>query len=158
MAGVLLLHSIAGFCRDSFQCFRQCGQIYRQLANFILTGGLYIVLTVLFYFIHYLVRWTPLSITNLPNKNYWFAPKRKKSTIEKISLKTIQLGVATNLFIIVVFHLTYLANLSVHRRLNMDMFWTVFAAYMVFVVIWSIGFYRDFRLPDEAKNYPQLRH
>ncbi len=83
-----------------------------QDANFLLSAGLLIGLTALFYLLGVMMRRLPQRWINLPNKAYWFAEERENATRLHLAGWSWTFGAFLNLFLIFVFHMVFLANIS----------------------------------------------
>ena len=73
-------------------------------ANLVLGISMYVLITSLFLSMPVVLRKSPLSIINFPKKSYWLAPERKAASIPLIASWLQFMGVATNLFLLIVFH------------------------------------------------------
>jgi hypothetical protein len=102
-----------------------------------------------------LVTRVPDKWLNLPNKPYWLAPERRAETLAYVIAAGSRImwgvGPATLLFMLVTFQLAYLANVEGGDAMrHMRWLLAVFLAFVLsFVVVWTVRFYRRFRLPPE---------
>lgn len=60
----------------------------------------------------------PTSMINLPRRDYWLAPERRQRTLEDLGRQLAAIGVATVLFLMLVFHLCLKANINGAFRLD----------------------------------------
>lgn len=58
------------------------------------------------------LRWLPVSLINIPNRQYWFEPQRRESTIRYMRLMLMFIALLTSLFLMWLSHLTFRANMS----------------------------------------------
>ena len=77
-----------------------------------LFGGLILGATILYWGLPALLRNLPISLINLPNREYWLAPERKDQTIESMSVFLYELGFFTNLLIGAIAAVLYHANIT----------------------------------------------
>lgn len=80
----------------------------------------------------------------LPNKEYWLAKERKQAGIDRISGFLDWFGVALMVFFMALGHLVFLANSRNPVVLNESAVWTLMACLLVFVIAWTLVFYRKF--------------
>ena len=114
--------------------------------------GTFPVLAAMFVGIAWGLRKLPASMINLPNKDYWLAPERREATLAFLASWLLWMGNATLLFLVVVLHLTLLANLQPEPKLP-DTFWPAFIGYLGFVAVWIVRLYRRFRKPARTQPY-----
>jgi len=81
-------------------------------ANFLLSAGLLIGLTAMFFFLGIMMQRLPQKWINLPNKDYWFAADREQETRLHLAGWSWTFGALLNLFLLFVFHQVFLANMS----------------------------------------------
>lgn len=81
-------------------------------ANFLLSAGLLIGLTAMFYFLGIMMQRLPQRWINLPNKDYWFATDREQETRLHLANWSWTFGALLNLFLLFIFHQVFLANRS----------------------------------------------
>ena len=92
----------------------------------------------------------PDSVINIPRREYWLAPERRDATHRHFTAWYLMMGMATNLFLIVTHHLVVQANIGLAEpRLN-GVFWLAFAAYMLFVVVWTVRLWASYRRIEVA--------
>lgn len=78
----------------------------------LLAQGLFIGLTAMFCLMGWMMTRVPAKWVNLPNRAYWFAAEREADTRRHLAGWSHGFGAVVNLFLILAFHLVYLANLS----------------------------------------------
>jgi uncharacterized membrane protein len=122
-------HANAWSSRDDF--------FMLQVAVSLGIGALFIGIT-------WLLKFTPASLINLPNKNYWLAPDRRDETMERLASYLDVFGCATVALLLVVFALAARAGRGGPFATNW--FLPALVAYLVFSVGWTIAFFRQFAL------------
>jgi len=86
----------------------------------------------------------PVSLMNLPNKDHWFAPERRATTLASLRASFAWFGCGLLAFLIFVNELVFRANLESPRRLNTTAFVTALFAFLAFTAIWTIRLIRRF--------------
>ncbi len=89
----------------------------------------------------------PVSLMNLPNKEYWFAPERRENTLAYFRASFAWFGCALLAFLIFVNELVFRANLESPRRLNTTAFVTALFAFLGFTAVWTVRLIRRFARP-----------
>jgi len=91
----------------------------------------------------------PVSLFNLPNKEYWFAEERRASTFRLIKKYMNFINIGTAVFLLFMLHLTIVANLKPKPVLDSE-FWLIFIFYFIGVVGYSLYLIMYFnRIPPE---------
>ncbi len=115
---------------------------------FLIQVGVTLLIAALFLGIPRLLKSTPASLVNLPNKGYWLAPERREETMDRLASSFEVFACATVLFLLVVFELTSLASRS--GNLATNYFLPVLVSYLVFSAGWTVVLIRTFaKIPDE---------
>jgi uncharacterized membrane protein len=96
----------------------------------------------LFIGIPWLLKFTPASLINLPNKSYWLAPERREETMDRLASYFEVFACATVLLLIAVFELTSLATRG--GNLATNYFLPVLVSYLVFSAGWTVALIRAF--------------
>jgi len=91
----------------------------------------------------------PDMLLNIPNKDIWLAPDRRAETLSVVRSRMALFGNALLAFFITTFQLVFQANLTDARRLSSGM-WFLLAAYLVFVLVWTIELILKFRRPQSG--------
>ncbi|HMK37291.1 MAG TPA: DUF1648 domain-containing protein [Desulfomonilaceae bacterium] len=112
--------------------------------QFLIIGFVAVFFTVL----PYVVSLVPVSLINLPNKEYWLAPERRTDTLRFFRYYPLWFASATMLLIIDVFHQVFLVNMGKEKALGHPA-WSI-ALYMVFSVAWAAGLFLRFRKPSSS--------
>ena len=117
-------------------------------AFFALEVGVTLLVAALFIAIPSLLKATPVSLINLPNKSYWFAPERREATLDRLASYFDVFASATVLLLIVVFELASLASRG--GPLDNNAFLTALVSYLVFSAGWTVALMRAFvTIPNE---------
>lgn len=94
-------------------------------------------IAILFPGIGFILRKTPASLINLPNKEYWLSPERVQKTIDVLSRQFLWFGSATLLLLLDIFHQSFKVHLGKAQALEHPV--ASIVAYVVFSVLWSVG-------------------
>ncbi|NLE36999.1 MAG: DUF1648 domain-containing protein [Pirellulaceae bacterium] len=88
------------------------------------------------------------SMINLPNKDYWLAPERKKASAAVLSGMMVWFGNATLVLLIACFHVCFAATLG--RASPPWLFPLILGDYLTYTLAWCICLIRRFRKPKPA--------
>ncbi len=99
-------------------------------------------------FLPLILKYLPTSSINLPHREYWLSDERREQTLNFFNDHMSWFGVATMTLMIAIFHLTFLANLSPIKNLNVFMPWTIFGTFFLFMVGWVVVLIRRFSAPS----------
>ena len=103
----------------------------------------------LFIAIPWLLKLTPVSLINLPNKSYWLAPERREETMGRLTSYFDVFASATVLLLLVVFELTSLASRD--GMLSTRFFLPALVSYLLFTAGWTVALIRSFaNAPNEG--------
>ncbi len=91
-----------------------------------------------------LVAWAPLSLINLPNKDYWLAPERKEESVAYIGGQMMWFATATLALLVTTIEFAIRANLAPHHRISSPALWILLGAYGLFVIQWLARFIARF--------------
>jgi uncharacterized membrane protein len=105
--------------------------------------GLTLFLCATFLGVAFGMNYIPVSLVNLPNRDYWFAPERRKETLDFLKREMLWFSNATLVFMLAVFQLTYKANLEQESKLD-NFFWLYMGLYLLYSIWWTVHFYRRF--------------
>ena len=100
-------------------------------------------IAILFPGIGLILRKAPLSLLNLPNKNYWLSPEHSQETIDFLSRQFLWFGSATLLLLLDIFHQTFQVHLGKASALEHPV--ASIVVYVVFSLIWNVGLIVKFR-------------
>lgn len=99
-----------------------------------------------FTFLPSLIEKMPLSLINMPNKEFWFAPERRGETIQIIRQFFEWFSAALLGLFIGINQLMIRANLAGENLSSNS--WLIIGAFIIFVVFWLIKFVRRFRIEN----------
>jgi uncharacterized membrane protein len=116
---------------------------------FAMFGIVFALLTVLIGGISQVIRLLPYTWINLPNKDYWLAPDRRKQTQDRIASQMLFIGCVTMLLLDGVMYLSFRANLLPKPAMPSDILWGMLAVFFVINIASIICIIRSFRLPDQ---------
>jgi uncharacterized membrane protein len=105
------------------------------------------LLVVLFGGLPLLLRRVPVSLINLPNKDYWFAPERKDQTMDRLISQLLFFGAMALLLMDGVMYLSFHANFSEKPIMRPEWLWGMIVAFFVVNIVWTISLIRSFRRP-----------
>jgi len=120
--------------------------------NAILMSSVHLLILFSIYFSPSLAFLLPAKWINLPNKEYWLMPVNRSRALEMLRGLLWRFGIAIFLFFLVIGLLAIQANMAKPVRLNEAIFLPAFGAFVVYVVYWTIVFYRAFRLNGEGEH------
>ncbi len=123
------------------------GWMTREL-NMVFSVVMLLLMCLLFIFIPTLLNRVPTRLISFPNRDYWFAPDRKQQTLVQIASWFHFYGAMVVGFLVLVFHLVYLANQQSPPQLNEQLFIPVFSGFMIATFVWVLTLYRRFRKPQ----------
>ena len=115
-----------------------------------ISGGVTLMLFLLFWFIPQLVRKTPMRLLSLPNRDYWASAENRDRMIAMLSGQMYQFGTMTFILMFVIGLLVYQANSSEPVRLREDLFLWALGIYMVYVIVWTVNLFYLFRIPKQG--------
>lgn len=86
----------------------------------------------------------PISLINLPNKEYWLAPERRSETFRvlKENLETLQIALLAML--VSINQMAFRANID--RENLSPASWLVIGAFVIFTIIWTVKLNRKFKI------------
>jgi uncharacterized membrane protein len=100
--------------------------------------------------VRFLIPRTPASLINLPHKEYWLAPERRKQTDAAIFGGLLWMFNATAIFLTFVLELGYLVNLGYTDAMRW-LPWVFLGGYILFIAMSLFFFYRRFsKLPNNS--------
>ena len=89
-----------------------------------------------------ILRKTPTTMINLPNKDYWLSPERKQETIDVLSRQFLWFGSATLLLLLDIFHQSFRVHLGQAKTLEHPV--ASIVVYVLFATLWSIALIAKF--------------
>ncbi|MCA6580034.1 MAG: DUF1648 domain-containing protein [Pseudanabaena sp.] len=93
-------------------------------------------------------KYVPTSMINLPHKAYWLSDERREESIRFLNVHLSWFGVATMLLMVIIFHLTFLANLSPIKNLSAPAPWALLATFVIFTIWWTVVLLKRFPKPS----------
>ncbi len=118
-------------------------------AFFALEAGVSLGIAALFLALPILLKLTPVSLINLPNKAYWLASERRDETMDRLASYFDVFASATVLLLLVVFQLA--ARASRGAGLDSNYFLPALVAYLAFSLVWTVALIRKFASPPESR-------
>lgn len=112
----------------------------------ILNCGLVVIIPLFFMAIGSLLRGLPTALINIPNREYWFAPERREQSLQWISTIMSWFAVAIASLVVVVNHLTFVANRD-GESLRSSAFLTALVVFLVTTFCIVAIMIRRFRRP-----------
>jgi hypothetical protein len=88
------------------------------------------------------LRKTPTSMINLPNKDYWLSPECAEETIDVLWRQFLWFGSATLLLLLDIFHQSFRVHLGKAQALEHPV--ASIVGYVLFTTLWSIGLIAKF--------------
>lgn len=113
-------------------------------AFFTLSWVVLLGISTMFMLMPRVLRRVPVSLINLPHKDYWLAPERKEESFNFLERQMEWMGVLTVGFIALVLHLAIRANLAPDRRLDNGPFLVLVFVYVATTFLWVARLYRRF--------------
>jgi uncharacterized membrane protein len=92
----------------------------------------------------------PTSMINLPHKDYWLSPERRKASLASFSGYFGWFASATLAFLIGCFHLCFATSLG--RHVPSWLFPSMLGVYLFFTLLWCVGLLLRFRKPRARDN------
>lgn len=90
---------------------------------------MYVLLTVFqamfFVLLVFVIRWLPVSLVNIPNREYWLTGERREETLRWMSTMLLSLGVATQLFMASLYYLTLQVGRGAKPDIYPEFLWTM---------------------------------
>lgn len=90
----------------------------------------------------------PVSMVNIPNREYWLHPERRDATMAHMSLMMTWIAVLTSLFLTAIGHLTFVAN-KTGDGLNLPLFLSGLITFLIAVFTIAGRSMWRFRMPRQ---------
>jgi len=90
----------------------------------------------------------PVSMVNIPNREYWLHPERRGTTMAHMSLMMTWIAVFTSLFMTAIGHLTFMAN-KTGEALNLPLFLSGLITFLIAVFTIAGRSMWHFRMPRQ---------
>lgn len=94
------------------------------------------------------LKYIPTSLINLPHRDYWLSGEQREASLSFLNHHFAWFGVATMVFMVVIFHLTFWANLGTVKNINPTVFWVFLAVFLLFSLVWGVVMLRRFPNPS----------
>ncbi len=131
--------------------FGRAGSVNRwetKTLFFSLELGIIVLATVISFGVPRSIEALPVSMINLPHKEFWLSPERRDETLGYLQMHMAWFGCALLAFLLFVMELAFRANLLNPPRLNLAAFVPALMAFLVFMGISTIRLVVRFsRLP-----------
>ena len=108
------------------------------------SSGLFAVFALLSSSLHHI----PSSLLNLPNREYWLTPERRRAALERMGVYLDWFAFATLLVLVGASELALEANLA-RAPLDDSAFWTLLGCYIAFTVVWTVLLLGAFAIPKK---------
>jgi hypothetical protein len=119
--------------------------------NALLFCGMFLFLNVLYGGLPVLLKKIPVSLINIPNREYWFAPERKDASLVIVSTFLSELAFFTNFFIAGIELILFYANRTGKPAPSIVLF-TLIGAMFAFIILWIVHFIKAFKLPKSKEK------
>lgn len=93
-------------------------------------------------------KYLPTSVINLPHREYWLSGDRREESLQFLNVHFSWFGVATMLLMVIVFHLTFIANLSPIKNISAPAPWALLVAFALFTIWWTVVLLKRFPNPS----------
>jgi uncharacterized membrane protein len=95
-----------------------------------------------------ILKYLPTDLINLPHREYWLSDDQREGSLSFLSSHFAWFGVAITAVVIAFFYLTFLANITPTKDLNITIFWALLGALFLFIIWWTIVLLRRFLAPS----------
>lgn len=128
---------------------RPNGWMHRSV-HLILMAAFGFVLPLLLSGVFRIVRHVPVSLVNIPNRDYWLTPERREEAFRKLSDHSLWFACLMSGFSIGMNHIVVQANLHPPPRISGTQVLVFVALFALGVGGWVIGMIRLFRIPTKS--------
>jgi uncharacterized membrane protein len=97
--------------------------------------GVIVLATVISFGVPRIIEALPVSMINLPHKEFWLSPERRDETLSYLRVWTLWFGCALLAFLLFVMELVFRANFQTPPQLNMMAFMPVLFGFVAFDTI-----------------------
>lgn len=94
-----------------------------------------------------ILKYLPTSTINLPYREYWLSGDQREESLQFLNVHFSWFGVATMLLMVIIFHLTFIANLSQIKDVSVPAPWFLLGAFVLFTIWWTVLLVRRFPKP-----------
>ena len=102
------------------------------------------LLTATFTGMPFLLRFIPIALINLPNKDYWLAPERREESLAFLNNQMELIGGSSLLLVVAVMQLAFNANLTNSPAMPPTFIWPLLVLFIGFQIICSVRMVRRF--------------
>jgi uncharacterized membrane protein len=117
-------------------------------AHLALSVGVFVTFTLMFAGIAVLMRKLPAKWINIPNREHWLSEQNRERSRRYLAAWSNLFGVLVNSFMIVAFHLVFLANLSDPARLDNKTFFVALGVLLIATTVGVIALLLRFSGPE----------
>jgi len=117
-------------------------------ADLLLMGVLGVGLPLFMMGMCYATRFLPARLVNIPNREYWLAPERRRQTSAYVAAQSIWLACVMLAFMTVVHLLVVFANQQSSPRLSTPLILGISTGFLVATGFWAWGLVDHFRRPS----------
>ena len=97
----------------------------------------------------WLIKVLPTSMINIPNRECWLADERREQTLGESESLMAWIAAGTAVFMMVIFYLTFDANVGEKKGLNSSASWSCAIVYMVGLLVFCVmRLKKYFRVPE----------
>lgn len=89
----------------------------------------------------------PDAFINLPNKDYWLSPERRRETLAGIEDGISWMGALTMLLMLFMMEFTIRTNLGGHPALPLSVMVSVLVLFVAATLVWTVRFIARFKRP-----------
>ncbi len=114
--------------------------------NTVFFSATFLILNALFAGIALLMKKIPVSLINMPNREYWFAPERRAASAYVLGTFFAELCFFLNIFLSGILLMTFFANRT-QGQLPPAIMFSWLGVFLIFVVLWIVHLLKAFRLP-----------
>jgi ABC-type spermidine/putrescine transport system permease subunit I len=111
--------------------------------EFMLVFGLTLPLFIVV--LNYATRFLPPFLVNIPHRNYWLAPERRRETSDYLLRGSLWFACLAVLFVIGLHYATVQANKQNPPHLSMSLMWAVVAPFIAGTIIYLLALVLHFR-------------
>lgn len=105
------------------------------------------ILAAVFLLLPALLHRIPSSLINLPHREHWLAPERRREALDRMGCFLTWFGCASLIFLLAVIEVVIRVNLGGEVRLPGSWLWPALGGYAAFLIAWVIALLRAFRVP-----------
>jgi uncharacterized membrane protein len=114
---------------------------------FLTMETVFVLLVVLFGALPLLLQRMPVSLINMPNKDYWLAPERKDQTMDWLIDQLLFVGAMALLLMDGFLYLCFHANFSENPIMQPEWLWGMIIIFFSVNIVWILYLIRCFRRP-----------